>query len=392
MIFIQTHSCVTQVSHYYSSNTYPDAHDMLCKNADLGTFMKAHTQSLAQVSWLPDCSTVNCATEIHVQRSKTAAAKQPEVIGPHSSASVQAQLAYNHATGYRWGAEHAAAVPTGAPVHKVELSHKDIDELAKELYQEATAANRKTAQSAQVTRAQQIRHAVAAAISKALPMRRAAPTPIVVAVSARAAAGARGRGASVHHARSLHAMHRGMLSPEGGGRAAVTVMPQGWSVAGFDPSHVMPHSVQTHAAVEQPVEGAQQSVDNAPMAVAGAVPGEPVVAAGEEGEDGEMEGETGEEGEAGEVRGEAPREEEGLEGNEETGEDEQHMGETVAAAPLVEEVPLTFLAGACCDAEGNCKKCPGPDEDYNMWDNLYIFPGDETGLFSINICNTIICI
>lgn len=40
--------------------------------------------------------------------------------------------------------------------------------------------------------------------------------------------------------------------------------------------------------------------------------------------------------------------------------------------------PLTFLEGACCDSDGHCQKCPGPDEDYNFWDNLYIFPGDET--------------
>ena len=68
---------------------------MLCNNADRGTFMKARTQSLAQVAWLPDCPTVNCATENH----KTAAAKQPVVIGSHSlanvQANVQAQLAYD---------------------------------------------------------------------------------------------------------------------------------------------------------------------------------------------------------------------------------------------------------------------------------------------------------
>jgi hypothetical protein len=46
----------------------------------------------------------------------------------------------------------------------------------------------------------------------------------------------------------------------------------------------------------------------------------------------------------------------------------------------LEPVPMTYLAGACCDSEGqNCKACPGPDEDYNMWDNLFIHPGDETG-------------
>jgi hypothetical protein len=46
----------------------------------------------------------------------------------------------------------------------------------------------------------------------------------------------------------------------------------------------------------------------------------------------------------------------------------------------LEPVPMTYLAGAFCDSEGqNCKACPGPDEDYNMWDNLFIHPGDETG-------------
>ena len=101
----------------------------------------------------------------------------------HTMANVQAQLAYDHATDYRWGAEHAAAVPAGSPTQKVDLSHKDIDELANELYKEATVVNRKTVESALVTRAQQIHHVVAAAVSKALPMRRAAPTPIVVKVS-----------------------------------------------------------------------------------------------------------------------------------------------------------------------------------------------------------------
>ncbi len=46
----------------------------------------------------------------------------------------------------------------------------------------------------------------------------------------------------------------------------------------------------------------------------------------------------------------------------------------------LEPVPLTYLAGSYCDSEGqNCEACPGPDEDYNMWDNLFIHPGDETG-------------
>ena len=31
--------------------------------------------------------------------------------------------------------------------------------------------------------------------------------------------------------------------------------------------------------------------------------------------------------------------------------------------------------GACCDLQGNCHKCAGADEDYNMWDNLLLFPG-----------------
>ena len=46
----------------------------------------------------------------------------------------------------------------------------------------------------------------------------------------------------------------------------------------------------------------------------------------------------------------------------------------------LEPVPMTYLAVSYCDSEGqNCKACPGPDEDYNMWDNLFIHPGDETG-------------
>ena len=46
----------------------------------------------------------------------------------------------------------------------------------------------------------------------------------------------------------------------------------------------------------------------------------------------------------------------------------------------LEPVPMTYLAVSYCDSEGqNCKACPGPDEDYNMWDNLFIHPSDETG-------------
>ena len=47
-----------------------------------------------------------------------------------------------------------------AQVEKVELSHKDIDELAKELYKEATASNRDEAASAEQERQAQIRAAV----------------------------------------------------------------------------------------------------------------------------------------------------------------------------------------------------------------------------------------
>jgi len=73
--------------------------------------------------------------------------------------------------------------------------------------------------------------------------------------------------------------------------------------------------------------------------------------------------------EAGE-RGGAGEEVEGEEG--ESGEEGEGGKEAEAVAPL------TFLEGACCDGEGHCKKCPGPDEDYNFWDNLFIFPGNET--------------
>jgi hypothetical protein len=57
---------------------------------DRGTFMKARTQSLAQASWLPDCATVNCAAELHSQRTQAAAAaaavRQPQVIGARHTA------------------------------------------------------------------------------------------------------------------------------------------------------------------------------------------------------------------------------------------------------------------------------------------------------------------
>jgi hypothetical protein len=68
------------------------------------------------------------------------------VIGAPVAESVQAQLAYDHATDEGWSRGDAAARAAAAPrverVEKVELSHRDIDELAKELYREATAANR----------------------------------------------------------------------------------------------------------------------------------------------------------------------------------------------------------------------------------------------------------
>lgn len=38
----------------------------------------------------------------------------------------------------------------------------------------------------------------------------------------------------------------------------------------------------------------------------------------------------------------------------------------------------TEAGKGCCDMDGHCHVCgegPGPQDDYNMWDNLYIFPG-----------------
>ena len=61
---------------------------------DVGTYMKARTQSLAQVSWLPDCASVNCAAEIEVQHHKTAAARQPQVIGREREGSQGERMQY----------------------------------------------------------------------------------------------------------------------------------------------------------------------------------------------------------------------------------------------------------------------------------------------------------
>jgi hypothetical protein len=48
--------------------------------------------------------------------------------------------------------------------------------------------------------------------------------------------------------------------------------------------------------------------------------------------------------------------------------------------------------GACCDSEGNCNPCPGPDEDYNPWDNLYIFPGwVDFVLDTARMCGFVLC-
>ena len=123
-------------------------------------------------------------------------------------------------------------------MEKVELSHKDIDELAKELYKEATASNRDEAASAEQERQAQIRAAVdptlantlapttyeaASAKKRQAQMRAAinsvfaetaAPAP---APAAAAAVGGRGRvaGAAARSrgVQKRHSVHRAMLAP-----------------------------------------------------------------------------------------------------------------------------------------------------------------------------------
>ena len=96
-------------------------------------------------------------------------------------------------------------------VEKVELSHKDIDLLAKELYKEATADNRDAAESAAKTRQAQIRHAVAAAVMRpfaphsAVNAASSSSSPSVDSSMARSVVGGRGR-----------------VGGGGGGRAVVT--------------------------------------------------------------------------------------------------------------------------------------------------------------------------
>ena len=120
----------------------------------------------------------------------------------------------------------------------MELSHKDIDELAKELYKEATASNRDEAASAEQERQAQIRAAVdptlantlapttyeaASAKKRQAQMRAAinsvfaetaAPAP---APAAAAAVGGRGRvaGAAARSrgVQKRHSVHRAMLAP-----------------------------------------------------------------------------------------------------------------------------------------------------------------------------------
>ena len=118
---------------------------------------------------------------------------------------------------------------------------------------------------------------------------------------------------------------------------------QGWPLADFNTGQVVPE-VHTSSQVETPLESDEVQ--------------------GADGADGFEE-----QREAGEQEG---------------GDAEGVEGEDVEPAAA----PLTFLGGACCDAEGHCKKCPGPDEDYNFWDNLYIFPGDET--VCLSVCVTVL--
>ena len=123
-----------------------------------------------------------------------------------------------------------------AQVEKVELSHKDIDELAKELYKEATASNRDEAASAEQERQAQIRAAVdptlantlapttyeAASAKKRQAQMRAAINSVFAetaapAPAAAAAVGGRGRvaGAAARSrgVQKRHSVHRAMLAP-----------------------------------------------------------------------------------------------------------------------------------------------------------------------------------
>jgi hypothetical protein len=126
------------------------------------------------------------------------------VIGSNSGASEEAQLAYDHATDRHWASKvpqltsaHAAPVAKVENVKKVELSHKDIDLLAKELYKEATADNRDVAESAAKTRQAQIRHAVAAAVMQPSAthsaVNAASSSPSFDSTMARSVVGGRGR-------------------------------------------------------------------------------------------------------------------------------------------------------------------------------------------------------
>ena len=133
---------------------------------------------------------------------------------------MEAQLAYDHATDRHWASKvndkvpqltsaHAAPVAKVENVEKVELSHKDIDLLAKELYKEATVDNRDVAESAAKTRQAQIRHAVATAVMQPSAthsaVNAASSSPSFDSTMARSVVGGRGR-----------------VGVGGGGRAVVT--------------------------------------------------------------------------------------------------------------------------------------------------------------------------
>ncbi len=165
---------------------------------------------------------------------------------------------------------------------KVELSHKDIDELAKELYKEATAGNRADAESAEKERQDQIRAAVDHTLTKGVvstsyevasakkhqaQMRAAidaafsqtaASAPVAAAAAARPSAvgwrGGRGRlagaTATSRGVQMRHSVHRAMLAPEAsldGAGAVEMPPPQGGDV------------------VARPVVRVQQAAGGAPL-------------------------------------------------------------------------------------------------------------------------------
>ena len=306
-------------------------------------------------------------------------------------------------------AESSANTPAAPAVETVELSHSDIDELAKELYKEASAADRKAASSAASARQTHIRTAVAQAIGRRAPAS-ARPQRGVWRPLARVdrvglpAAGLVGVGEEpvkvqrgmVGRARALHAAHRAMVWGAGAGAG---VAGRVWRMR--RQQRAMGPTGSAGTVVGQMVAPWQQQREQQALMGSGRMPWSAVPVATESEEEPEVvegDGETevaeggSEEGDMAEADGKHEGRDEGreIEGDPAArdqdeveaadGEDEESEGQSKEQSDDAEEAPVTYLAGACCDSEGNCKSCPGPDEDYNMWDNLYIFPGDQAGM------------